>query len=176
MDKKGVRNFLFNFSLFRKFYNNGYAAVDIRILFLNFLFQRVFRISSKANFSVNYKSTIVNGQNITYKKYTPKSFAIAPYLYIDATNGVDFGESVLIGPNVSIISSNHDFKERSKFVPEEPIQIGDNVWIGANVVILPGVEIGDNSIIGAGSIVTKNVEKNIIVAGNPAKKITSLTD
>lgn len=51
------------------------------------------------------------------------------------------------------------------------VKLGNNVWIGSNVTILPGVTIGDNAIVGAGSVVTKDVLKNTIVAGNPAKII-----
>jgi acetyltransferase-like isoleucine patch superfamily enzyme len=57
-----------------------------------------------------------------------------------------------------------------------PIIIGNNVWIGSNSTILPGVVIGDNSIIGAGSVVTKNVPSNVIVAGVPAKVIKKIED
>ncbi|MFC1462767.1 acyltransferase [Verrucomicrobiota bacterium] len=55
--------------------------------------------------------------------------------------------------------------------PESTVDIGDNVFIGVNAVILPGVKIGDNSVVGAGSIITKSVPANVVVAGNPAKVI-----
>ena len=64
-------------------------------------------------------------------------------------------------------------EDRGSLYPK-PIVIGKNVWIGANVTIVAGVTIGDNVIIGAGSIVTKDIEKNIIVAGVPAKKIKDI--
>jgi acetyltransferase-like isoleucine patch superfamily enzyme len=55
-----------------------------------------------------------------------------------------------------------------------PTKIGSNVWVGANSVICPGVSVGDNSIIVAGSVVTKNVNKNTLIAGNPAKPLRSI--
>lgn len=56
----------------------------------------------------------------------------------------------------------------------QPIVIGNNVWIGAGAIVLPGVTIGDNAVVGAGSVVTKNVEANTVVAGDPAKPIKSV--
>ena len=58
-----------------------------------------------------------------------------------------------------------------KIILLKPVKICENVWIGENAIILPGIEIGKNSIIGAGSVVTKNVPENCIVAGNPARII-----
>ena len=79
-----------------------------------------------------------------------------------------------MGMGSKIISANHDVSDFSKHI-KKPVKIGNNVWIGANVVILPGVEIGDNTVIGAGSIVTKSFkEGNCIIAGNPAKIIKKL--
>ena len=57
-----------------------------------------------------------------------------------------------------------------------PVKIGNNVWIGANAVILPGVTIGDNAVIGTGSIVTKDIPVNVIAAGNPYRILREITD
>jgi acetyltransferase-like isoleucine patch superfamily enzyme len=79
-----------------------------------------------------------------------------------------------MGMGSKIISANHDIYDFSKHI-KKSVKIGNNVWIGANVVILPGVEIGDNTIIGAGSIVTKSFkEGNCVIGGNPAKIIRYL--
>ena len=85
---------------------------------------------------------------------------------------ITIGENVLIGPNVTIITTNHpkNPKERAEGIIEiKDVTIGNNVWIGAGVIILPGVIIGDNSIIGAGSVVTKDIPANVIAYGNPCK-------
>jgi acetyltransferase-like isoleucine patch superfamily enzyme len=90
---------------------------------------------------------------------------------IDYSGGIEMGENVTISEGVMIETHSHGFNPRSKPV-KMPIKISNNVWIGARATILPNVEyIGENAIIGAGSIVTKSVEKNEIVAGNPAKCI-----
>lgn len=90
---------------------------------------------------------------------------------------VRFGDSVFIGPNVSIYTACHplDAVERDKAIEwAEPVTVGNSVWIGGNAVILPGVTIGNNVVIGAGSVVTHDVPDNVVVAGNPASVIKSL--
>jgi len=92
--------------------------------------------------------------------------------------GVDIADRVMIGPNVSIITTGHALKpsERRSYVEAKPIVIGENVWIAAAVTITGGVTIGENSVIGAGSVVTKDVPANAFVAGAPAKVIRSLEE
>ena len=95
---------------------------------------------------------------------------------------VIIGENVMMGPNVSIYTTNHNFSRIDIPMcfqgnsPEKPVVVGDDVWIGANVIILPGVSVGKGAVIGAGSVVTKNVAEYAIVAGNPAKVIKSRLD
>lgn len=87
---------------------------------------------------------------------------------------VRIGDNVMIGPNCSLITITHDLdpEERGKgLMQAKPISIGDNAWIAANVVVLPGVNIGANAIVGAGSVVTRDVPPDVIVAGNPARII-----
>ena len=82
-----------------------------------------------------------------------------------------------IGPNVSIYTACHstDSVERnSRREWAEPVRIGNNVWIGGSVTILPGVTIGDNVTIGAGSVVTKDIPSNSVAVGNPCKVIKTL--
>lgn len=85
------------------------------------------------------------------------------------------GKYVMMGPNCTIYTWNHEFSDTTKpmmeqgFSEEKEVVIGDDVWIGGNVTILPGVKIGSHSIIGACSVVTKDVPEYAIVAGNPAQ-------
>ncbi len=92
---------------------------------------------------------------------------------------VTFGDNVMIAPNVSIYTAGHPIHPDSRNSGYEygiPISVGNNVWIGGNTVILPGVSIGDNAVIGAGSVVTKNVPDNVVAAGNPCRVIRKITE
>lgn len=91
--------------------------------------------------------------------------------------GITIGDGSLIGHNTVIATLNHDFDPASRgdLLPA-PVVIGKNVWVGANVTILPGVTIGDNAVIAAGSVVTKDVPENVVVAGVPAKKIKNISE
>lgn len=89
---------------------------------------------------------------------------------------VTIGNDVMMGPDCMIYTTNHGMAMgtpmwRQKSSVPAPVVIGNDVWIGARVIILPGVQIGDGSVIGAGSVVTHDVEPYTIVAGNPAKLI-----
>lgn len=88
---------------------------------------------------------------------------------------VYIGNDVMMGPNCTIYTQNHSYTDISKpmnlqgFSSERPVVIGNDVWIGGHVIILPGVKVGNHSIIGAGSVVTKDVPEFAVVGGNPAK-------
>lgn len=87
---------------------------------------------------------------------------------------VTFGDNVFVAPNCSFYTAGHplDARERNKGLEyARPITVGNNVWIGGNVCVLPGVTIGDNCVIGAGSVVVKDVPANCMAAGNPCKFI-----
>ena len=90
---------------------------------------------------------------------------------------VTIGDDCFIGPNVSIYTACHStdpVERNSRREWAEPVTIGDNVWIGGSVTILPGVTIGDNVTIGAGSVVTKDIPSNSIAVGNPCKVMKTL--
>lgn len=92
---------------------------------------------------------------------------------------VTFGDNVFIAPNCVFSTSGHaiDSEQRNKGLEIAlPITIGNNVWIGANVSVLPGVTIGNNTIIGAGSVVNKDIPDGVIAAGNYCKVIREITD
>jgi len=89
---------------------------------------------------------------------------------INAAAIVEIEEDVQIGPQVTILTVNHNLKDK-EFIKCAPVHIKKGVWIGARTIILPGVTIGENSVVGAGSVVTKDVPKNTVVVGNPAKII-----
>jgi acetyltransferase-like isoleucine patch superfamily enzyme len=91
--------------------------------------------------------------------------------YIQAKNGIVIGNNLRIGPNVGLISANHDVDDYDSWVREKPIFIGDNVWLGMGVVVLPGVSIGDNVMVAANSVVNKDIPSNVIAGGAPCKII-----
>lgn len=84
---------------------------------------------------------------------------------------ITIGKNVLIGPNVTLSTTGHAIHpaHRGDGMYSFPITIGDNVWIGGNVMVLPGVTIGENSVIGAGSVVTKDIPANVVAFGVPCK-------
>jgi len=101
---------------------------------------------------------------------------LALNVVIEAAGGVAIGARTLIGHGTKIISGNHGIPPCNQRITEaksirRPVFIGQDVWIGANCVILPGRKIGEGSVVGAGSIVTKDVEPFTIVAGNPVRLI-----
>lgn len=90
---------------------------------------------------------------------------------------VTFGNNVFIGPNCGFYTPEHplDAETRNSGVEfAKPINVGNNVWFGGNVVVLGGVTIGDNVVIGAGSVVTKDIPANTVAVGNPCKVIKDL--
>ncbi len=90
---------------------------------------------------------------------------------------VKIGNNVLIAPNVSIYTAGHplDYQMRNEeYEFAYPVTIGDNVWIGGNVVINPGITIGNNSVVGSGSVITKNIPENVVAAGNPCRVLRQI--
>ena len=86
---------------------------------------------------------------------------------------INIEDNVQIGPNVMLVTTNHDFNHR-EVVLRRPIVIKKSAWIGGRAMILPGVTIGENAVVAGGAVVTKDVEPNTIVGGNPAKAIKRL--
>jgi acetyltransferase-like isoleucine patch superfamily enzyme len=92
--------------------------------------------------------------------------------------GIDIADEVMIGPNVSIITSGHPLEpsQRRSVTTGKPIVIERNVWIAAGATIIGGVTIGENSVVAAGSVVTKDVPANTLAGGNPAGVIRGVCD
>jgi acetyltransferase-like isoleucine patch superfamily enzyme len=92
--------------------------------------------------------------------------------------GLELADDVMIGPNVSIITTGHPLEpsQRRAATVGKPIVIERNVWIAAGATIIGGVTVGENSVVAAGSVVTRNVAPNTLVGGNPARVIRSIGD
>ncbi|XVX20622.1 sugar O-acetyltransferase [Actinomycetota bacterium] len=90
---------------------------------------------------------------------------------------ITIGDDVQIGPHVQFLTPTHPLEpgpRRDKWEAAEPITIGDNVWLGGDAIVLPGVSIGDNTVVGSGAVVTKDLPANVLAVGNPAKVIREL--
>ncbi|MEE0707904.1 MAG: sugar O-acetyltransferase [Gemmiger sp.] len=134
------------------------------------------------------KAGIIHGENVYFEppfhceygkhiKVGENFYANIGCIMLDVAQ-ITIGKNVLFGPNVSIYTAGHPIHYESRMSGYEygvPVAIGDNVWIGGNCVILPGVKIGSNTVIGAGSIVTKEIPDNVLAAGNPCKVIREIT-
>ncbi len=123
----------------------------------------------EAPFRCDYGSNIEIGNNF---------FANYNLIILDVVK-VTIGNNVMIAPNVAIYTAGHPIHQDSRNTGYEygiPVNIGNNVWIGGNVVILPGVSIGDNVVIGAGSVVTKDIPCNKIAIGNPCRVVREITE
>ena len=87
------------------------------------------------------------------------------------------GDKVMFGPNVTIATANHpidpSLREEAKQY-NKPVHIGENVWVGAGTVIVPGVTIGKNSVIGAGSVIVKDIPENVVAVGNPCRVLREI--
>ena len=89
------------------------------------------------------------------------------------------GDDTMIGPNVTIATAGHPIHpelRRKGLQFNMPVHIGKNCWLGAGVLIMPGVTIGDNSVIGAGSVVTKDIPANVVAVGNPCRVLREVGD
>ena len=126
-------------------------------------------VNIEAPFHCDYGYNIEVGENF---------FANYNFTVLDVGK-VRIGANAQIAPNVSIYTAGHPVHPDSRNSGYEygiDITIGDNVWIGGNVCILPGVTVGDNVVIGAGSVVTKDIPDNVIAAGNPCRILRTITE
>ena len=152
-----------------KYWNEN---IPLKKLILTGIIQKVLGFNRKVPWPVHWTTKIKSHEKIKPGSRCP---GLSPHCYLDGRNGIIIGKNVWIGPNVSLISMNHNTNNYAKYIKDSPIIIGDNCWIGASSIILPGVKLGNHVVIGAGSVVTKSfLDDNILVAGNPAKKIKDL--
>ena len=97
---------------------------------------------------------------------------------VDDTH-IYIGDYTMLGPNVVIATAGHPIlpELREKALQYNlPVHIGKNCWLGAGVIVLPGVTIGDNTVIGAGSVVTKDIPSNVVAVGNPCKVLREISE
>jgi len=145
----------------------------IRIFTMGFM-QKILGFNRSVPWPVHFTSMVNGHQNIIREEGA--SFpGYMPGAYIQASSKVYIGSKTRIGPGVKIISQNHDVYDIDTHLDSNPIKIGDNCWISANVVILPEVELGNYTIVAAGAVVNKSFKDGYcIVGGVPAEVIKIL--
>lgn len=164
-------------------------------MFMHGLSQEALRITAEMNNAYHSPEELVGlMRNLTSQPEIP-SFGLFPPFYADCGKNIHFGQNVfinsgcrfqdqggiwigdnvLIGHNAVLATLNHnpDPKKRGNLIPSR-IVIGNDVWLGANVTVLPGVTIGDGAIIAAGAVVTKDVPARTVAGGVPAKVIKTI--
>ncbi len=149
--------------------------------------------SCDSNFAMAIRSSVINrlasksgdyikiSRNVVIRDYDKlvigDDVTINEFSFISAAGGLQIGSHILIGHGTSIITSNHIYNGntmiRGNGIELAPVNISDNVWIGARAIILPGISIGEGAVIAAGAVVTKDVPDHTVVAGVPARVIKS---
>ena len=113
------------------------------------------------------------GKHCHFGKYVYANFNLT---MVDDTH-IFVGDGTMFGPNVVLATAGHPILpclREKQYQFNMPIHIGKNCWLGAGVIVMPGVTIGDNSVIGAGSIVTKDIPANVVAVGNPCRVLREI--
>lgn len=148
--------------------------VGINFYIADFFHRKILRQNADTSWAVHYTSTVISPKKITrgINVYPGDS----PGNYIEASNGIVIGDYTNLGPNVGLLSANHNLIDNTKHDDAPPIKIGRFCWIGMNAVILPGVELGDFTIVGAGAVVSKSFTDGFCVLGGTPAQIINYLD
>ena len=148
--------------------------VGINFYVADFWHRKILRQNADTPWAVHYTSTVIFPNRII------KGINVFPGdssgNYIEAINGIYIGDYTNIGPNVGLLSANHNLIDNTKHDAAPPIKIGKFCWIGMNAVILPGVVLGDFTIVGAGAIVSKSFPDGYCVLGGTPAAIINVLD
>jgi acetyltransferase-like isoleucine patch superfamily enzyme len=129
-------------------------------------------VNAQVPWNVHFTSRVIG--NVKIGRNVWISFSLSGGCYFQGANGIEIGDDTLIAPGVKLVSANHDPHHLSQWISAFPIRIGKRCWFGANAVVLPGVTLGDGVIVAAGAVVTKIFPKGSILAGVPARAISSV--
>jgi maltose O-acetyltransferase len=119
------------------------------------------------NLSIQFPTFIAQPEQIEIGN----DVSIVAFVHIWGAGGVRIGNRTMIGSHGAISSVTHDYsqQEMNRTIVKAPVEIGDDVWLGSHVMVMPGVVIGPGAVVGAGAVVTRNVAPRAIVAGVPAR-------
>ena len=169
--RSGIEWILGQFKPFRFFI--GTKNDEYPITFLIWFHQKFAGKNASAYWPMHTASQVSYPRNVLIGKGVVPGYS--PGCYIHAVNKIYIGDYTFIGPNVGIMSGNHNLNDLRKQTLNKPIIIGKYCWLGMNSMILPDVELGDFTIVGAGAIVTKSFQDGYcIIGGNPAVLIRKL--
>jgi acetyltransferase-like isoleucine patch superfamily enzyme len=150
-------------------YPQALEASPVDVFATVFFAQKILGINRGIPWPVHFTSRVLYRKRI---RIGHRSFpGWSQGCYIQARNGIEIGNNLRMGPHVGLISANHDPDDYDRWLPAEPIRIGDNVWIGMNSVVMPGVRIGNNVVIGANSVVTHDLPDNVVAVGSPCRAV-----
>ena len=139
-----------------------------------FIWQKIFGFNRNVPWPTAPYVKIDWHNNIIFDPDDINNFQMYGVFFLAASK-ITIGKGTYIGPNVGIITMNHDLLDPDKFQEPEEVRIGKCCWIGMNSVLMPGVVLGDQTVVGTGSIVTRPFpEGYAVIAGNPAKVIRNL--
>jgi acetyltransferase-like isoleucine patch superfamily enzyme len=137
-----------------------------------FFFQRVLGVNRYVDWPVHWSSIVPSRHDKGFVCRTGTCPGRMPGVYIQAINGVVLERNSGVGPGVKIISANHNLEDYNVHDPADPIVIGEDTWLGANSVVLPGVRLGNHVYVAAGAVVTRSFpEDNVVLAGIPARVV-----
>ncbi len=151
-----------------------FLRLPIRQRMLNWFMQRCIYRTQGLTCSVHFTSRVTHADRLVLGANVWYQLAVSGGCYVQASNGIEIGDNTLIAPGVKIISANHRLDDHSRSQTADPIRIGSRCWLGANSVILPGVQLGEEVVVGAGAVVTGSFASRSIIGGVPARLLRTL--
>lgn len=185
-DKLSLKKHLFRISLpvlravgsifFSKRYLKGHyfdmSLIGWKWVVRSILWQKILGVNRHVPWPVSPFILVSSPPNIEFDNDDLCNFQTVGNYFQTYRGTIHIGKGTRIGPNVGIITVNHDTVDLSRYLEDKDVFLGERCWIGMNSIILPGVRLGDGTIVGAGSVVTHSFPGGqVMIAGNPAKII-----